>query len=331
MSRPANAARRGRDIAVFNGDADGLCALRQLRGAEQVERELVTGVKRDIELLERVTAAASDRVTVLDVSFDRNRGALERLLAAGAHVRFFDHHYAGEIPAHPRLEVHIDESSDVCTSLIVDRFLRGAQRPWALVGCFGDGLVSVGVRLAADSGIGAADASLLQELGECLNYNAYGETVDDLSFPPAELFAILARHTDPRELACAEPAFRVLRERRRDDLELGMALAPIKVSAGRAVYVLPDEAWSRRVSGVLANRLAERDPARALSVLSHNSLGGYVVSVRAPARLRRGAGELCRKFPTGGGRATAGGINDLRPERMDEFLRAVADAVADGG
>ena len=57
-----------RCIDVFNGDADGLCALHQLRLAEPAAAELVTGVKRDIALLERVAAAPGDLVTVLDVS-----------------------------------------------------------------------------------------------------------------------------------------------------------------------------------------------------------------------------------------------------------------------
>ena len=35
----------------FNGDADGLCALTQLRLNHKVKSELVTGVKRDIGLL----------------------------------------------------------------------------------------------------------------------------------------------------------------------------------------------------------------------------------------------------------------------------------------
>ena len=44
---------------VFNGDADGICALLQLRLAEPREAQLVTGVKRDINLLSRVEALAS--------------------------------------------------------------------------------------------------------------------------------------------------------------------------------------------------------------------------------------------------------------------------------
>ena len=42
-----------RAIDVFNGDADGLCALHQLRLAEPLaDAQLVTGVKRDIALLD---------------------------------------------------------------------------------------------------------------------------------------------------------------------------------------------------------------------------------------------------------------------------------------
>ena len=36
------------DYDVFNGDADGICALVQLRQAEPRDTTLVTGVKRNI-------------------------------------------------------------------------------------------------------------------------------------------------------------------------------------------------------------------------------------------------------------------------------------------
>ena len=45
---------------VFNGDADGLCSLQQIRLAEPADSVLVTGVKRDIALLARVPAGAGD-------------------------------------------------------------------------------------------------------------------------------------------------------------------------------------------------------------------------------------------------------------------------------
>ena len=72
---------------IFNGDADGLCALHQLRLEEPRAAELVTGVKRDISLLERVQAGEGDELTVLDVSMKSNAAALARALKAGARVR----------------------------------------------------------------------------------------------------------------------------------------------------------------------------------------------------------------------------------------------------
>ena len=73
---------------VFNGDADGLCALHQLRLADPSTAGLITGVKRDIKLLDRVEANAGDRVTVLDISLDSNRKGLMRLLEMGVTVSY---------------------------------------------------------------------------------------------------------------------------------------------------------------------------------------------------------------------------------------------------
>jgi hypothetical protein len=63
---------------VFNGDADGLCALQQLRLEDACDAVLVTGVKRDIALLARVPARARDTATVLDVSMGRSLQALQQ-------------------------------------------------------------------------------------------------------------------------------------------------------------------------------------------------------------------------------------------------------------
>src|SRR5512139_4005986 len=119
-------------IDVFNGDADGLCALHQLRLADPAESELVTGPKRDISLLKRVKAQAGDRITVLDIALSKNRDALDALLAAGAQIRYFDHHQPGEIPVHPHFEPHIDTDANVCTSLLVNQALQGTQLAWAV-------------------------------------------------------------------------------------------------------------------------------------------------------------------------------------------------------
>ena len=114
---------------AFNGDADGICALTQYRLAHPAESVLVTGVKRDTALLERIQAQPGDEVLVLDVSLDKNREALVRILAQGASVLYADHHFAGEVPKSPRLTARIDTRPNRCTSLVIHDHLGGPGSP----------------------------------------------------------------------------------------------------------------------------------------------------------------------------------------------------------
>jgi hypothetical protein len=305
---------------IFNGDADGICALHQLRLTEPRASVLVTGVKRDIALLERVDAEAGDELTVLDISFARNAEALGRLLERGVSCRYFDHHFAGKVPSHPAFQAFIDTSPDVCTSLLVDRHLEGRQRVWAVVAAFGDNLAAAARAAAASLGLSEQQLEQLQELGECINYNAYGDSVDDLHYHPADLYRTLARYTDPFDFIGGEPVFDILRNGCADDLYRAGQIAPQPATAACALYLLPDAAWSRRVSGLFGNRLAQQHPQLAHAVLTARP-GGYRVSVRAPIANPRGADQLCRAFDSGGGRQGAAGI-DLLPE--DDFMRFVS-------
>ena len=310
---------------IFNGDADGICALHQLRLEDPRATELVTGTKREIRLVERVRASAGDELTVLDVSFDVNRAAVLRALDAGARVRYFDHHYAGELPSHANLSAEIDTAHDVCTSLLVDRVLGGRQRAWAVVAAFGDNLPQAARQAAGLLGLAAHGLAQLAELGECLNYNAYGDSVEDLHYHPADLYRTLAPYADPFRFLAGEPVVDVLRAGMADDIYRAGEIAPQGTSA-HAIVVLPDAAWSRRVSGVLGNRLAQKDPQRAHAVLTARSDGGFKISVRAPVAAPRGADALCRQFETGGGRAGAGGIDRLPASELERFARAFAAA-----
>lgn len=301
-----------RRIFVFNGDADGLCALQQLALAEKpVSMELVTGPKRRTELLARVTAGAGDEATVLDVSFHANREGVQRLLAAGARVRYFDHHHAGLLPSHERLEAHIDLLPSTCTSIIVNRYLDFKYKAWAAVGAYGDNL--------ADTGRSLVDSRELEKLGTLLNYNAYGETEADLFFPPAELHRRLAPYADPLAFIGEDAAYQVLADGYAQDMQRAADLKPVAARGNAAVYVLPDASWARRVSGALANRLARSAPARAHAMLSPNSAGGMQVSVRAPLARPSGAAALCLDYATGGGREAAAGINHLPMESVGDF------------
>ena len=100
------------DYDIFNGDADGICALLQLRLAEPRDAKLITGVKRDIDLVKQITTDPADRVTVLDISMDKNHDALVSTLETGAEVIYFDHHFPGEIPEAENLDAYID--TDAC-------------------------------------------------------------------------------------------------------------------------------------------------------------------------------------------------------------------------
>jgi hypothetical protein len=311
---------------VFNGDADGICSLLQLRLATPADSVLVTGVKRDIALLRRVAAQPGDSVTVLDVSLDVNRDALVALLERGASVQYFDHHFSGELPQHPRLDAHIDPSPRVCTGVVVDRFLRGRHRVWAVVAAFGDNLPDVARDLAGSLALDDAELAALQELGDNLAYNAYGDTETDLVIPPAALYRKLRQRPDPFDFARAEPVVREISEARRRDLDLARTAQPAVAFAGAMLYILPDAPWSRRVHGTFSNELASASPDLAHAILTPNALGSYTVSIRAPLSRPQGADALCRRFPTGGGRAAAAGINELPPEKLQEFAQCLDQA-----
>jgi hypothetical protein len=305
---------------VFNGDADGLCALHQLRLAEPADSELVTGPKRDISLLRRVEAGAGDAVTVLDIALSKNREALDRVLAAGAWVRYFDHHQPGEIPQHPHLEAHIDTDANVCTSLLVNRFLDGRHLPWAVAAAFGDNLADAARAAAVPLGLSAARLAQLQSLGECLNYNGYGETLDDLFFDPADLYRQLTPYADPFAFVAESPAYRTLQAGYADDMARAVAVQAAEARPSGRVFMLPAEKWARRISGVYGNRLAVESPAQAHAVLTAKPGGGYVVSVRAPLATKAGADALCSQFESGGGRKGAAGINHLPEAELGRFL-----------
>lgn len=173
-------------IDVFNGDADGLCALVQLRLAYPRATTLITGVKRDIQLLDNLSVNEQDVVTVLDISLKKNYNGLVNILQEGAHVLYVDHHEAGDVPDHPNLNAIINTAASTCTSLLVDDYLKGQYSAWTVVAACGDNLLAQAEQLAKTAEITAAQFEQLKQLGICLNYNAYGCSVADLHFAPDE-------------------------------------------------------------------------------------------------------------------------------------------------
>ncbi len=314
-----------RRFDVCNGDADGLCAVLQWRLAHPAPATLVTGLKRELALLQTVPAEAGDEVLVCDLSMQRNHAALLRLLDAGVQVRYVDHHKVDQVPRHAALQACIDVDARVCTSLLMDRLLDGRFRAWALVGAYGDNLGAVADVLAAGLGLDEHERRQLRLLGEGINYNAYGDDASDQYIAPQPLYARLARHAHPLELLRHDRIGVELDALRQADLQQALA-QPVQAAGSGARWVsLPDAPWSRRVIGSFANRLAASEPAQAHAVLQADRHGGHVVSLRAPQAAPGGADEFCRRFG-GGGRAGAAGIDHLPHSEVPRFIAELTAA-----
>jgi len=312
-------------IDIFNGDADGICALTQLRNAEPRQSTLITGVKRDIALVAKANVTAGDQITALDLSFDKNRDGVLKALEAGAEIFYVDHHFAGKIPDSDRLTTIIDTDSNVCTSLLVNGYLGGKYVEWAVTGAFGDNLKASARTIAAPLSLSEEQLAFLENLGVYMNYNAYGSSFEDLHFAPAELFELVRPYATPFAFVEEAPeTFEKLKSGYQQDMASAAAVKPVRESEKTAVFMLPNETWARRVSGVYSNDLANASPRRAHAVLTERPDGTYLVSVRAPLENKQGADELCRQFPTGGGRAAAAGINALPDDQLNAFIDALA-------
>ncbi|WP_278182953.1 DHH family phosphoesterase [Vibrio misgurnus] len=312
------------DYDVFNGDADGILSLVQWRLANPKSTRLVTGVKRDIALLDRLDVTQGDALVVLDLSMAKNQRGVQRALQAGASVFYADHHQPGDIPTHSALQAHIDTDANVCTALIIDRLLAGRFREWAIAAAFGDNLHRVAQALAEQVGLDAEQTAALCELGTLINYNGYGRRVSELHFAPDRLYQTLLSYQTPwAVLADLNSPFYQLRSAYQQDLAFALAQPIYAQSPNLTVVVLPDCAAAQRVSGTLANYLANQDEQRAHLIVIDADEQHYTLSLRAPLGNQRGAGALCAQFASGGGRESAGGINQLPHAQLDEFIRQI--------
>lgn len=312
---------------IFNGDADGICALHQLRLAEPRKATLVTGVKRDIRLLDQVAQVRGAELTVLDISLDSNRTVLLQLLES-CRVFYVDHHYAGDIPHSPNLIAHLDPSPEVCTSLIVDTLLGGRFRGWAVAAAFGDNLHASARKAAATLDLTEVQVERLRELGELMNYNGYGQQVADLHLPPQDLYAAVQPYADPLAFCEEAQVLPLLRQGFADDLHRAGEAKPLRETAHGRIFVFPAEKWASRIAGVFSNEKAREKVEMAHALLVDNGDGTFMVSVRAPLARRAGADGLCRAFPTGGGRAAAAGINALPGVQVEDFFKKFFEVFA---
>ncbi len=280
---------------AYNGDADGICSMVQWGLVYGIEGHRVTGVKRDIELLERVNPNPDDEIIVMDISLVRNHARAVELSSQGFDITWFDHHLAGE-PI-DGITTNVDTSANVCTARIVEKFL-GVESDWAQVALHGDGL-SV-----------HSNKPEFKELGELLNYNGYGADLSDLHFHPDDLLLLCLQAKTPQNFMKTQ-AFMTLKNGFESDLSNAK-----NIELNNGYYLLPNEAWARRVVGVMAHRINESgDGPHVIAIDKGETLQ---VSIRGT----EGIGELCKMFG-GGGRATAGGIDALPKSEITALMKEV--------
>ena len=217
-------------------------------------------------------------------------------------IHYFDHHFAGDIPESDYLTTHIDTAGDVCTGLLVNRFLDSAFLPWAVTALFGDNLHDAAKTAGEPLGLTESQFQQLETLGTLLNYNGYGSTIDDLYFPPDQLYLKVQPYADPFEFISSDETFQKLQLGYDSDMSRAQSIEPTLKTERCALFTFPEDPFARRVSGVYSNQLARENPDRAHALASLLPSGEYLVSVRAPLATKSGADELCRQFPTGGGR-----------------------------
>ncbi|GEA52823.1 acetyltransferase [Vibrio inusitatus NBRC 102082] len=313
---------------VFNGDADGICSLLQLRLNTPKNSTLITGVKRDIQLIQQVDEQQDvTSATVLDISMKTNQSALQSLLDREVDVFYCDHHRTGNVPISPYLKSLLDASSDVCTSLLINLYLNNYYYLWACVGAFGDNLSEQATDLALEHSVASEDIDFLKQLGTLINYNAYGSSIEDLHFHPKALFESLLKYPNPLLLRNKNNGvFDQLKAGFDNDWSHVKSIPATYSSQNIEVYQLPNEAWARRISGTYGNWLANEHPNKAFAVLTANSSDeSYTVSVRSPLTNREGADDVCSQFATGGGRKAAAGINALPEKMIDLFIEKMEE------
>ncbi len=128
---------------------------------------------------------------------------------------------------------------------------------------------------------------------------------------------------DPFEFISSNETFQTLQAGFASDMQRAQSIEPTLCTDHCAMFTFPEESFSRRVSGVYSNQLARDNPNRAHALASLLPTGDYLVSVRAPLATKTGADELCRQFPTGGGRKAAAGINQLPADQLQAFSDAL--------
>jgi hypothetical protein len=316
---------------IFNGDADGLISqhLLFLSGIKPGLR--ITGVKRDIALMAKLPADYPGDVHVLDLGFKSNASAaLAYLAQARGKLTWYDHHESGDLPSSPLFTSHIHPTRGQCTGLIVNSVLNHAYDSWAAAAAFGDNVTASADAVLTRTDLAGGAREDLRNLGELLNYNAYGE-IEDALFAPLDIATALEGFSDPLAFFQKSGIFAPLAAQLKQDATESDHLSPWKTQAQAQVYRVPNLPWARRYGATWMNRLIRLHPDIGLAIFQEKADGNYLVSLRAPQQGDKtiwSAATFAERFPTGGGRVQAAGINSLPANQLNDCVNAFLKEMA---
>ncbi|WP_375326304.1 hypothetical protein [Candidatus Tisiphia endosymbiont of Nemotelus uliginosus] len=309
----------------FNGDADGIAAVVQFIHSGFIIDNFFTGHKRDQTLLRHGETLWNAKILACDIELAKNMDSVKKMLDNKCEMCWFDHHGNGEeklLLEYPNFTSNIDIAANTNTALIVYKLLNKPELlKWAIVGLFGDNIDGAALHYCQCLNLSQEEISILTNIGKLINYNSYGESFNDLIIDPIAILHKAKEFKDPITFFQQTDIGERLAQCAREDLKLGLSYCE-ENSQENYIILLPNLPWARRVYGTLGNYLVKQYKTKPVAILVDIGADHYLVSVRAPLDQPTGAGDLCRLFPSGGGRAGAGGINKLYKNSLEQFLES---------
>jgi hypothetical protein len=186
---------------------------------------------------------------------------------------------------------------------------------------FGDNLADAARQAALPLGLSVDQLAQLQSLGECLNYNGYGETLGDLFFDPAELYRQLRPYADPFAFIAESPPIEP--ENRLPGRHGARRCRALPKRALRRVFMLPAESGRGGFPACSAINWQSSRPRRRMPC----SLPSRMVAMSSACVLRWSP-SLARTFcaasskPVAGARGPPASIICRKPNLAGLLLRS---------
>ena len=303
---------------LFNGDADGIISVHQYRMFKPKKTNLVSGIKRDVTLLRHCDSIKNTKINVFDISVLSNEEYIDSILKKNNKIIWYDHHETGGRVSADNIKISVDTDPNTCTNIIVDKTLGGIYRPWTICGAFGDNLHDKANEL--NISFNEEQMKIFQEVGETLNYNGYGLKIEDLNAHPKDVLLDLMNYESPFEYHSKSELFNKIKNQMKLDREKLESSEVLYRSHAGEVLLLPPGQEATRYSGIFSNKKSTDNPDLAFAIITHGNNNTYRVSIRSPQNNPFGASELALRFPSGGGREKAAGINELKKVDLKKFI-----------